>query len=102
MAHEALNLDGVDAGVEEVGGKGAAAVVGAEVDDAGLAGPTVDQGIDGWVVRRRRVIRLALSTGQNSGPSSRPRTSSHAATARRPPAGRAVRRWRRPVPLIVR
>src|SRR5215204_2830045 len=47
VAHEALDLDGVDAGVEEVGGECAPSVVWAEVADTGFAGPTVDEGVDG-------------------------------------------------------
>src|SRR5215213_1937178 len=47
MAHEALDLDGVHAGVEQVGGEGPPAVVRAEVADTGLAGPAVDEGVDG-------------------------------------------------------
>ena len=47
MAHEALDLDGVHAGVEEVGGEGSPSVMRAEVADAGLAGPAVDEGVDG-------------------------------------------------------
>jgi hypothetical protein len=47
MAHEALDLDGVNAGVEQVGGEGPPSVVRAEVADAGLAGPAVNEGIDG-------------------------------------------------------
>jgi hypothetical protein len=103
MAHEALDLDGIDAGVEEIRGEGAPAVVQAEVADAGLAGPAVDQGVDGLDGEAPDGDSAGLVTGQNSGPSSsRPRTSSQAATARRPPAGRAVRRWRRPLPVTVR
>jgi hypothetical protein len=47
VAHEALDLNGIHASVEEVGGEGAAAVMGAEMTDAGLAGPAVDEGVDG-------------------------------------------------------
>src|SRR5829696_9446910 len=47
VAHEALDLDGVDAGVVEVGGEGPPSVMGAEVANAGLAGPAVDEGVDG-------------------------------------------------------
>ena len=103
MAHEALDLNGVDAGVEEVRGEGPSSVVGAEVADAGLAGPAVDEGVDGLGGEAPDGDSPGLVDGQKSGPgSSRPRTSSQAAMARRPPAGRAVRRWRRPLPVTVR
>jgi hypothetical protein len=89
MAHEALHLDGVHAGVKEIGGEGTTAVVGTEVADAGLAGPAVDQGVDGLSGEAPDGDSPALSMGQKRGPfSSRPRTSSHAAMTRRPPAGK--------------
>jgi hypothetical protein len=47
MAHEALDLDSIHAGVEEIGGEGAPPVVRAEVTDASLAGPAVNEGVDG-------------------------------------------------------
>jgi hypothetical protein len=47
VTHEALHLDGVHAGVKEVGGEGPPSIVGAEVADTGLAGPAVDEVIDG-------------------------------------------------------
>jgi hypothetical protein len=103
MAHEALDLDGIDTGVEQVRGEGPAAVVWAQVADAGLAGPAVDEGVDGLGCQPADGDSTGLVDGQNSGPSSsKPRTSSHDAMARRPPAGRAVRRWRRPLPVTVR
>lgn len=46
MAHEALDLDGIDAGVEQIRGEGPPSVVRAEVAHASLAGPAVDEGID--------------------------------------------------------
>src|SRR5215207_9337479 len=46
VAHEALHLDGVDTGVEQVGGEGPPPVVGTEVANAGGPGPAVDEGID--------------------------------------------------------
>jgi hypothetical protein len=47
VAHEALDLDGVHAGVEEIRGEGSPSVMGAEVADTGLAGPAVNEGVDG-------------------------------------------------------
>jgi hypothetical protein len=103
VPHETLDLDRIDAGVEQVRGEGAPAVMGAEMADAGLAGPPVDEGTDGLGGEAPQRDPARLVDGAEEGPgSSRPRTSSQAVMARRPPAGRAVRRWRRPLPVTVR
>jgi len=103
MAHEALDLDGVDAGVEEVGGEGAPAIVRAEVADAGLAGPAVDEGIDGLGAQSADSDPSGLVDGaeERTGVvgASNVEPGGHCPAA---PAGRAVRRCRRPLPVTVR
>jgi hypothetical protein len=47
VAHETLDLDGINTGVEQVRGERPATVMWAQVADAGFAGPAVDEGIDG-------------------------------------------------------
>ena len=46
MTHEALDLDGADTGVEQIGGEGPLAVMWAEVSTPALR-PTIDEGVDG-------------------------------------------------------
>ena len=46
VAHETLDLDGINTGVEQVRGERPATVMGAEMTDGGLAGPAVDQDVD--------------------------------------------------------
>jgi hypothetical protein len=63
-----LDLDGVDAGVEQVRGEGAPAVMGAEMADAGLAGPPVDEGIDGLGGEAPQRDPARLVDGAEEGP----------------------------------
>ena len=46
MAHETLDLNGIDAGVEQIRAKGAPAVMGAEVAHPGGPGLAVDLSVD--------------------------------------------------------